>query len=189
LTDQWEWSGIATLETGAPNQVEDGFDDQFDGHSNSRPDLENPNAPLNMVGIQGANLWVGISPAADWYDLSCARFTAGPCAPRPETAYHFIIPTQSVTAGIASGPPGDVGRNTLYGPGQVYFDTAVQRDFPIRIWKLKNQVISFRTEFFNAFNHPNLFTPSYTLTDPFFNNTAVTVAGGRTIKFWLKYTF
>ena len=26
LTDQWEWSGIATIETGTPNTVEIGFD-------------------------------------------------------------------------------------------------------------------------------------------------------------------
>jgi hypothetical protein len=189
LTDQWEWSGIATLETGTPNQVEDGFDNQFNGHANSRPDLENPNAPLNLAGIDGANLNANFTPGV-FYDVACAVLTAGPCTSRPETDYHFIVPTQTISAsGIASAPPGNVGRNTLYGPGQVYFDTAIQRDFPIHIWKLENQVLSFRTEFFNAFNHPNLFTPSYTLTDPFFNNTAVTVAGGRTIKFWLKYTF
>lgn len=191
LTDQWEWSGIATLETGTPNQVQDGFDNQFNGHSNSRPDLENPNAPLNMIGIDEANFYANLSSTPGTFvDFNCAFFTPGPCTPRPESAYHFIVPIQTInSAGLLVGPPGNVGRNTLYGPGQVYFDTAIQRDFPIHIWKLENQVLSFRTEFFNAFNHPNLFTPSYTLTDPFFNNTAVTVAGGRIIKFWLKYTF
>ncbi len=191
LTDQWEWSGIATLETGTPNQVQDGFDNQFNGHSNSRPNLENPNAPLDMIGIDAANFWANLSSTPGTFvDLPCAVLTAGPCTARPESAYHFIVPIQTInSAGLLVGPPGDVGRNTLYGPGQVYFDTAIQRDFPIHFWKLENQVLSFRTELFNAFNHPNLFTPSYTLTDPFFNNTAVTVAGGRTIKFWLKYTF
>lgn len=189
LTDQWQWAGIATLETGTPNSVEDGFDDQFNGHANSRPDLENPNAPLDTVGIEGQNYWIGFTPGL-WYDLSCAYFTFGPCTAKPETDFHFIIPSQTISAsGIEIGPPGNVGRNTLYGPGQVYFDTSVQRDFPVHFWKFENQLLSFRAEFFNAFNHPNYFTPSYTLTDTNFDNTAVTIQGGRVIKLWLKYTF
>ena len=92
-------------------------------------------------------------------------------------------------AGLFVGPPGNVPRNSLFGPGQVYFDTAIQRDFPIHFWKLENQTLSFRAEMFNAFNHPNLFTPSYTMTDSNFNNTAITITGGRQIKLWLKYSF
>jgi hypothetical protein len=85
--------------------------------------------------------------------------------------------------------PGNVGRNSVFGPGQIYFDTAIQRDFPIHLGKLENQTLSFRTEMFNAFNHPNLFTPTYLMIDPNFGNTAITINGGRQIRFWLKYSF
>ena len=85
--------------------------------------------------------------------------------------------------------PGNVGRNSVFGPGQIYFDTAIQRDFPIHLWKLESQKLSFRTEMFNAFNHPNLFTPTYIMIDPNFGNTAITISGGRQIRFWLKYSF
>jgi len=37
---------------------------------------------------------------------------------------------------------------------------AIQRDFPIHFWKLDNQMFEFRAELYNAFNHPNLFTPN-----------------------------
>jgi hypothetical protein len=77
----------------------------------------------------------------------------------------------------------------VFGPGQIYFDTAVQRDFPVHFWNLEGQTISLRAEFLNAFNHPNLFTPSYTITDSNFDNTAITINGGRQIKLWLKYSF
>ena len=100
--------------------------------------------------------------------------------PEPITTFHFVIPFEL---------PGDVGRNSVFGPGQIYFDTSVQRDFPIHLGKLENQMLSFRTEMFNAFNHPNLFTPTYTMGDPNFNNTAITISGGRQIKLWLKYSF
>jgi hypothetical protein len=90
---------------------------------------------------------------------------------------------------IPFGRAGNVGRNSLFGPGQVYFDMAIQRDFPIRFWKLDNHKLEFRADLFNAFNHPNLFTPTYNMYDPNFNNTAITINGGRQIKLWLKYTF
>jgi hypothetical protein len=171
--------------------VQDGFDNIFNGHSNSRPDLENPSAPLDSVGIDESDFWAFFgSPPGVYVNFSCAFFTTGPCTPHPESSYHFIIPAQTINAaGLLVGPEGNVGRNTLYGPGQIYFDTAVQRDFPVHFWRLENQIVSFRAEFFNAFNHPNLYTPSYTLTDTNFNNTAITVSGGRTIKLWLKYSF
>jgi hypothetical protein len=191
LTDQWDWSSIASIETGTPNTVEDGFDNTFNGHSNSRPNLENPNAPLNLVGIDGANLYANFTPGV-FYDFTCAFTTSGPCTSRPESDYHFIVPTQVLNAaGNFVAPPGNVGRNSLFGPGQVYFDTSIERDFPIHFWKRENDKLSFRVDMFNAFNHPNLFTPSYTLTDSNFNNTAITInsKGGRQIKLWLKYSF
>lgn len=115
-----------------------------------------------------------------FYPFSCWYNGTTPCDAAPASTFHFIVP---------NGVPGDVGRNSLYGPGQVYFDTAIQRDFPVHFWKSENQTISFRADLFNALNHPNLFTPSYTMTDPLFGNTAVTVSGGREIRFWLKYSF
>jgi hypothetical protein len=177
LTDAWEWSGIATIESGTPNTVSTGFDNIGDGHPNGRPDLANASAPLNSFGLDGQ--FVG-DVSGTYYDYRCIFFTAGPCNAEPQSTFHFVVPL---------GRPGNVGRNSLFGPGQMYFDTAIQRDFPIHIWKLENQTLSFRTDMFNAFNHPNLFTPTYNMDDPNFNNTAITINGGRQIKFWLKYSF
>jgi hypothetical protein len=189
LTDQWNWSGIASIESGTPNTVEIGFDSTGNGHANSRPDLENPNAPLNLVGIDGGNFFAGFMPGV-FYDFHCAITTAGPCMSRPENAYHFIVRAQAPNAsGNLVGPPGNVGRNSLFGPGQIYYDTAIEREFPIHIWKRESDKLSFRVDMLNAFNHPNLFTPSYTLTDSNFNNTAITITGGRQIKLWLIYSF
>lgn len=191
LTDQWEWSGIASIESGTPNTVEIGFDNQGNNHNNSRPDLSNPNAPLNMIGIDGANVFVGGTPGV-FYDFMCTMTPPfGPCPSRPASAYHFIVPGHTLTATGYVAPPGNVGRNSIFGPGQIYFDTAIQRDFPIHFWKRENDKLSFRAELFNALNHSNLFTPSYTLLDSNFDNTAITINsnGGRRIKLWLKYSF
>jgi hypothetical protein len=182
LTDAWEWSGIATIESGTPNTITDGFDNLGNGHPNSRPNLGNVSAPLNSFAFDGGDVG-GPYNSGQYYEFHCifAWYGGGPqCPNEPASTFHFIIPPSV---------PGNVGRNSLFGPGQIYFDTSIQRDFPIHFWKLENQTLSFRTEMFNAFNHPNLFTPSYTMTDVNFNNTAITINGGRQIRFWLKYSF
>ncbi len=182
VTDAWQWSGIATIESGTPNTVAVGFDVIGNGHTNARPNLGNPNAPLNSFAFDGGFMGPPYSSGSN-YEYNCVLnwFGGGPvCPAEPASTFHFIVPP---------GVPGDVARNSLYGPGQIYFDTAVQRDFPIHLWKLENQTLSFRADFFNAFNHPNLFTPSYTMTDQNFNNTAIEINGGRQIKLWLKYSF
>jgi len=184
LTDQWEWSGIASVETGTPNNVLTGFDNIGNGHANSRPDLGNPNAPLNSYAFDGGDIGSPYQSGQD-YEFNCifAWFGGGPqCPAEPASTFHFIVPNTR---------PGNVGRNSMFGPGQVYFDMSIQRDFPIRLWKREGDKISFRAEMFNALNHSNLFTPSYTMTDSNFGNTAITInsGGGRRIKFWLKYSF
>jgi hypothetical protein len=186
LTDRWQWSGIASIESGTPNTVEIGLDNIGNGHANSRPDLSNPAAPLNSFGVNGGYFGSPNFVDGQYYDFLCwyNSFFGGPtsCPTRPLNAYHFIVP---------EGVPGNLGRNSQFGPGQIYFDTSIQRDFPIHFGGFENQTLSFRADFFNAFNHSNLFTPSYTMFDINFNNTAITVNsnGGRQIKFWLKYSF
>jgi hypothetical protein len=182
LTDQWDWSGVATIESGTPNTVEIGFDNIENGHPNSRPNLSNPAAPLNSFAFDGGSFGSPYN-SGSYYEWNCMFnwFGGGPvCPSEPASTFHFTVPVFA---------PGNVGRNSLYGPGQVYFDTAIQRDFPVHFWKRENQVFSFRADLFNALNHPNLYTPSYTMTDINFNNTAITINGGREIKLWLKYSF
>jgi len=180
LTDRWQWSGIATFETGSPNNVSDGFDNIGNGHPGSRPDLSNPKEPITATGIDGTQLGLSATPGTFFPLNTCFFGEPGPCAAEPASDFRFIIP---------AGGPGDVGRNSLYGPGQIYFDTSIERRFPIPMGKLENQSLTFRAEFFNAFNHPNLFTPTYNLIDSLYAQTLPTILGGRVIKFWLKYEF
>ncbi len=183
LTDRWQWSGIATFDSGSPDSPYDGFDNQGNDHPNTRPDLSNPKQPLSATGIDGTQLGLTTVPGTFFPLSTCFFGNPGTCAPEPASSFHFIIPAFN---GLT---PGTAGRNSIYGPGQWFFDTSISRRFPIPMGKLENQAIEFRTEFFDAFNHANLFTPSYDLISSQYDNTAATVAGGRTIKFWLKYSF
>src|SRR5437016_11822197 len=51
---------------------------------------------------------------------------------------------------------GNLGRNTLIGPGIVNFDLSVEKAFPID----EKRQIHFRAEMFNLPNHPNFNVPS-----------------------------
>ena len=193
LTDQWQWAGIASFETGDPNNPLDGFDNIGNGHPGSRPNVSNKSVSINDNGIDGEDIFDPMSPfpgggltgtPGTYFAITqtCLN-SATPetdCVEGPASSFHFLIP---------SSGPGNAARDSLFGPGQIYFDTSIERRFPIPMGRMENQALTFRAEFFNAFNHPNLFTPSYVLIDPEYNNTASTIAGGRAIKFWLKYEF
>lgn len=71
-----------------------------------------------------------------------------------------------------AGQRGNLGRNTLIGPGLFNLDTSLQKSFLLR----ETARLEFRTEFFNVLNHPNFGVPSgYTAF------TAASAAGVPTI--------
>ena len=71
-----------------------------------------------------------------------------------------------------SGEQGDLPRNALRAFGASQVDFAVQRQF-----KLTERVaLSFRSEFFNIFNHPNFGSPTNDLTSPLFGYSTQTLA-------------
>jgi len=80
---------------------------------------------------------------------------------------------------------GNVGRNTVYGPGMQTLDLALQREFNITE-KVKFQ---FRAEFFNALNHTNLGTPNRFVNTPQFGTITEAATPGREIQFGLRLSF
>jgi hypothetical protein len=86
---------------------------------------------------------------------------------------------------------GNVGRNTLIGPGLATWDSALSKVTAIsERWKLQ-----FRAEFFNLLNHPNFALPGATVftTGGLPVSTAGritnTVGSSRQIQFGLRLTF
>jgi hypothetical protein len=79
---------------------------------------------------------------------------------------------------------GNASRGLLTGPGVNNWDINISKS-----WKIAEQHrIQFRSEFFNAFNHPMFNNPGATLGTPSFG--VISSAGsGRVIQFGLKYYF
>jgi len=89
---------------------------------------------------------------------------------------------------------GNSGTGIILGPGQFNWDIAVLKRIRIR----ENHSIQFRTEFFNAFNHPQFSNPNYgpgatyalpNVRSGAFGQITSTSVNPRVIQFALKYSF
>lgn len=85
----------------------------------------------------------------------------------------------------AAGAFGNVGRNTIIGPGLANVDAGLFKE--IRIWKESHR-LQFRSEFFNLFNRPNFNNPTTNLTSPSFGRI-LSAQTARQIQLALKYLF
>jgi len=88
---------------------------------------------------------------------------------------------------------GNLGRNTLIGPSLVNLDFSVGKSFAID----EKRALQFRTEVFNAPNHPNFAVPSGVIAftsaagavSPTWGRITSTVTTARQIQLGLKYMF
>lgn len=80
---------------------------------------------------------------------------------------------------------GSAGRNTIPGPGNILFDFALQRRFPVD----EGRAFEFRAESFNLFNHPNYGIPlPFADFGPFFGRVGAT-GEPRRIQLALRFDF
>src|SRR5205823_12068134 len=92
------------------------------------------------------------------------------------------------TAAFAAPPAytfGDVGRNSVYGPGLQTLDFALVRDFNLT----ERMKFQFRSEFFNALNHTNLGTPDRFVNTPQFGTITEAATPGRQIQLGARLSF
>ena len=80
---------------------------------------------------------------------------------------------------------GNVGRNTVYGPGMQTLDVALHREFALTE-KLRFQI---RGELFNALNHTNLGTPNRFVNTPQFGTITEAATPGREVQLGARISF
>jgi hypothetical protein len=113
-----------------------------------------------------------------------ANYTGAPVfGPGTRTADQWFNPAAFTTP--AAFTFGNVGRNTVYGPGRQTLDLALQREFSITE-QVKFQV---RAEAFNALNHANLGTPNRFVNTPQFGTITEAATPGREIQFGTRLSF
>jgi hypothetical protein len=80
---------------------------------------------------------------------------------------------------------GNVGRNTVYGPGMQTLDLAVVRSFVVR----ESLRFELRAEAFNALNHSNLGTPNRFVNTPQFGTITEASTPGREFQLSARLSF
>jgi hypothetical protein len=80
---------------------------------------------------------------------------------------------------------GNVGRNSVYGPGMQTLDVALAREFGIA----ERIKLQFRGEFFNALNHTNLGTPDRFVNTPQFGTITEATTPGREVQLSARLSF
>jgi hypothetical protein len=117
----------------------------------------------NIASVQPPNVAAGCSPqnlvnpnyrqtvGLFYTNINCLSLV-------PLTATNAAYCDQRLGAGTCSNIRGDLGRNTLIGPGLFNMDFSVVKDNYVR--KISETFnVQFRAEFFNILNHTN-FAPS-----------------------------
>jgi hypothetical protein len=113
-----------------------------------------------------------------------ANYTGLPVfGPGTHTADEWFNPAAFATP--AAFTFGNVGRNTIYGPGRQTLDLALQREFSVTE-KMKFQI---RAEAFNALNHTNLGTPNRFVNTPQFGTITEAATPPREIQFGARLSF
>lgn len=129
LTNGWQLTGIARFNSGFPVTLHTDGDNSLQG--------SNPNGVNNY--------------SVDLPDYNGEPLEINKNAGRNGQPY-FNINAFSLNA---LGTPGDAGRRSFIGPGEINFDLALLKTFKFS----ESRSLQFRFEAFNAFNHANFFGP------------------------------
>jgi len=181
----WETAGVAQWQTGAPETIFVGYDQNGDGEAtNDRPDLSNPHVALNYspacfnstTVCSGVGFNDGAGNISDFFTGA-----AGTADQFRYIAYDF-----------ASGVNGNLSRNSFRYPGIWSFDASLFKRFPMPWGEGHN--LELRADAFNVLNHPNLgvdgfngqITSTTAFAPAFLDRTR---RGGRTMQIRVKYEF
>ncbi len=185
ITSGWQTSGTITFSSGAPQTFYDGFDNNGDVHGNDRPFLGNPKVPINYSAACVAVTSTcdsGVGFTIDGVTLADFNSSFGV---DPNNPNNFTATKNDFRYYVWIGHNGNIGRNTFISPGFQNWNLSVQRTVKVK----ERYAFMIRGEFYNAFNHPNLGIPNLNLFSQFFDNTAATINGGRTVVLWGKFSF
>lgn len=165
----WTLTGIATFESGLPFSVEDGFD-----RANTQQSSVPPNASERPDLKPGFSNNPVLGNPSEWFNPNAFEL-------QPDGAF------------------GDLGRDTVRGPGLADLDMGILKTFPIA----EEYRLRFRFEVFNILNHPNFAVPDFlnrylytsdALTGAISDNPLVgritsTVTSSRQLQFALRFEF
>lgn len=168
----WMLAGVTTIQSGHLLTITYTNTSNIYGINNDRASLSGTCTPSQYVNPGSPSSLAGTTQ--HYINTSCFTTPAlvNPAPPMGDGATGF----------------GNSGVGILEGPGQVNFDIAILKRFPLH-WPRESARLEFRTEFFNAFNHPQFGDPSTAFATPNFGQITDTVVAPRILQFALKLSF
>ena len=174
LLGGWSLAGVTTIQSGLPLSF-------FGTNSNNAFGITGDRAQL-APGCTAANLVTSGSIQSrrnGYFNRSCFNgLTATGGAP--------VWPL--IEAGSTATNFGNSGPGIAFGPSQNNSDFAVIKRTPFHLLG-ESSNIEFRTEFFNAFNHPQFNNPNTNVSNPAFGRITGTSVNPRIMQFALKVNF
>ena len=169
LTSGWVVSGVTVVQNGFPLTLTDANGGNIYGNVQlSTPTYAAGMTAANIptTGPNGSRLGL-VAGSTGWFNKSA------------------FLATSSGTANFY----GNVGYSVVSGPGQFNWDISLVKTTKVGGIN-ENATLVFRSEFFNAFNHPQFQTPSSNeITSSSFGQISSAAVNPRLIQFALKYQF
>ncbi len=161
LVSGWSVNSIVTLQSGFP------FTPQLSYNPSNNGDTRNPVRPFVNPNFTGPII---LGKSSQWFNPNA-----------------FLAPGASAAN---SGFYGNLGRDTLIGPGLATWDFSVLKETPVR----ERLRVQFRAEMFNLLNRANFNTPNLiTFTPSGISGTAGAISStsttSRQIQFALKFVW
>ncbi len=142
LTEGWQADSIVSLQSGYPFTLFQNNDSSQQGNFLDRPDQL---GSISVFNNPRANR--SFSPGADGVHASCL--------PGPATGNFYFDPTNLDCVNVPLFTFGNLGRNSLRGPGLNNWDLSVIKNTYIT----ESKYVQLHAEFFNAFNHAQFLNP------------------------------
>jgi carboxypeptidase family protein/TonB-dependent receptor-like protein len=152
----WQVSGVFSAQSGSPlSASSDPTLTHVWNRQNARPDLKAGANNNPQYGGTDHQVDVTGNPIAGflWFDPKA------------------FVPQSGGTTAAPSGYLGNLGRNTIIGPGAISMDFSILKNTPLG----ENRSLQFRAEFFNLFNTPQFSQPTGTI----FSGNAFSANAGR----------
>jgi len=157
LAGGWQVNGITAMQSGPPFTLATSGDNASIGSSNQRPNLAGD--PYAGIDTSAPMQRRGVDQGTTYFNKSA-----------------FVLPPLFTL--------GNVGKNSLYGPGMMNWDFSVFKNTGITE-RINTQ---FRAEFFNIFNHPNFGLPNRTINQPT-TGMMTSAMSPRIVQFGMKLIF
>jgi len=165
IFSQWSLDAISTIQSGNALTIADTNSTNVFGISEDRAQLAGACAKSQLVTAGSVQ-----SKLNHYFNASC-----------------FTSPQVIGDDGIGTAF-GNSGTGIVDGPGQVNLDLALSKSVGFD-WPREKSSVTFRAEFYNAFNHPQFSNPDSNFTSPTFGLISSTSVNPRVMQLALKFTF